>query len=84
MSKKSQNLQFLPQTQDQKLKTQGFILKLKPKNSISDIFKIDGYLQSALKKAFPKPKVKLFIRYVTNSIILVCKRKFNLKTLTTC
>ena len=24
MSKKSQNLQFLPQTQDQKLKTQGF------------------------------------------------------------
>ena len=50
MSKKSQKLLFLSQTQDQKLKTQGFIKKLKPKNSISDIFKIDGYPQSALKK----------------------------------
>ena len=50
MFEKSQNLLFLPQTQDQKLKTQGFISKLKPKNSISGIFKINGYQQSALKK----------------------------------
>ena len=42
MSKNSQNLLILP-------KIQGFSWKLKPKNSISGIFKINGYPQSALK-----------------------------------
>ena len=55
ISKNSQNIWFLPKTEEKTLNSR-ILLKTQAKNTISGLFKIDGSLQKGTKKAWAMPQ----------------------------